>query len=151
MQDSEPGFEGLLRALLAQKYLEPLTAIAEEYHDKLGESFAHRLARELGLRWFNVDMSTEEKRQSGILHEQLNRPGMFQEAITFRVPSDDAREQAWVDKLLKSKTTGTTLVICGYLHFEALVQKLRAGGHAVDKRVYLETVPTIRAAVAQQN
>jgi hypothetical protein len=41
-------------------------------------------------------------------------------------------------------TSGTILIICGYLHFEALVQKLKVKGHSVDKRVYLETVPLIK-------
>lgn len=145
IQNSEPGFAALLRALLEQRYFEPLTAIAEEYHDNLQGSTARRLAEELNLRWYNVDMSTEEKHNTGILAEQRSRPGMFQEAVTFRLPSDDVREEAWVKKLTEGQS-GTTLVICGYLHFEALVQKLRAGGHIVDKRVYLETVPTIESA-----
>jgi uncharacterized protein YbaP (TraB family) len=88
-------------------------------------------------------MTIEEKQAAGILEEQLNRPGMFQEMSACRIPSDDIREEAWVEKLT-SAASGTTLVICGYLHFEPLVQKLRARGHLVDKRVYLETVPTIR-------
>jgi hypothetical protein len=150
MQTSEPGFEGLLQALLAQRYFEPLAAIAEEYHDNVGESSAQRLAREHRLRWFNIDMTTEERSEAGILNEQSNRPGMFQETVAYRVPSDDVREQAWMRKLLRGGDVGTILVICGYLHFEALVQKLRAAGYAVDKRVYLETVPTIRAASAQE-
>ena len=144
MQHSEPGFEALLRAWLDQRYFEPLEAIAEEYHDAIGtSSAARRLAKARNLKWFNVDMTTQEKQNAGILEEQLNRPGMFQEAITYRVPSDDIREEAWVEKLIGSPS-GTTLVICGYLHFESLVQKLRARGYTVDKRAYLETVPTIK-------
>lgn len=98
-----------------------------------------------GAIWFNLDMTTQEKQTAGILEEQRNRPGMFQETVSYRVPSDDIREEAWVDKLIEA-ASGTTLVICGYLHFESLVQKLRARGHTVDKRVYLETVPTIKLA-----
>ncbi len=144
MQHSELGFEALLRAWLDQRYLEPLTAIAEEYHEAIGAtSIAQRLAKERQVQWYNLDMSTEEKYKAGILDEQLNRPDKFQEAITCRIPSDDIREEAWVEKLLKF-ASGTTLVICGYLHFEPLVQKLCAKGHVVDKRVYLETVPAIK-------
>jgi hypothetical protein len=149
MQTSEPGFEGLLKGLLSQPYFEPLAAIAEEYHDNVGESSAQRLAREHRLRWFNIDMTTEERSEAGILDEQSNRPGMFQDTVAYRVLSDDVREQAWVRKLLRGGDLGTMLVICGHLHFEALVLKLRAAGYAVDKRVYLETVPKIRAASAQ--
>ena len=46
---------------------------------------------------------------------------------------------------LVNRETGTIIVVCGYAHFESLVEKLRARGHAVDKRVYLDTVPTIRS------
>ncbi len=142
MQHSEPGFEALVRALANQRYFEPLTAIAEEYHDALSGSTAQRLAAERELSWYNLDMTTEEKYKAGILDEQYSRPKKFQEHVTVRVPSDNIREEHWVAKLT-SFGSGTTLVICGYLHFEALVAKLRAKGHVVDKRVYLETVPDI--------
>jgi len=144
MQHSEPGFEALLRTWLDQRYFEPLTAIAEEYHESIGSSsVAQRLAKDRQLRWCNLDMTTQEKETAGILEEQRARPGMFHETITYRVPSDEIREEAWVRKLIEVGT-GTTLVVCGYLHFESLVQRLRARGHTVDKRVYLETVPTIK-------
>jgi hypothetical protein len=131
---------------LDRNYIVPLAAIAEEYHKDIGStSIGQRLAKERDLHWYNVDMTTEEKQKVGILEEQLNRPGMFQEAICHRLGSDDIRENAWVEKLTES-ASGTTLVICGYLHFESLVQKFRAKGHIVDKRVYLETVPTIKAS-----
>lgn len=148
MQYSESGFEALLRVWLDRSYCEPLTAIAEEFHEAIGESsVAQRLAKERQLRWYNLDMTTEEKQKAGILQEQQNRPGMFQGTVTYRLPSDDIRENAWVQKST-DLASGTTLVICGYAHFESLVEKLRAQGHAVDKRVYLETVPAIRAAGA---
>lgn len=143
MQYSEAGFEALLRAWLGRRYCEPLTAIAEEYHEKIGNSsVAQRLAKEYQLNWYNLDMTTEEKQAAGILEEQQARPRMFREGVTCRIPSDEIREEAWISKLVKVGA-GTTLVVCGYLHFESLVQRLRAAGHAVDKRVYLETVPTI--------
>ena len=144
MQHSEAGFEALLRSWLERSYFEPLTAVAEEYHEAIGiSSVAQRLAKDRQLPWYNLDMTTQEKQSAGILEEQMNRPGMFQEMVTCRVPSDDIREGAWVDKLI-ADALGTTLVICGYLHFESVVQKLRARGHTVDKRVYLETVPAIK-------
>jgi hypothetical protein len=143
MQDSEAGFEALLRSWLERSYFESLAAVAEEYHEAIGiSSVAQRLAKDHQLPWYNLDMTTQEKQSAGILEEQMNRPGMFQETVTYRVPSDDIREEAWVDKLIAA-ASGTTLVICGYLHFESVVQKLRARGHTVDKRVYLETVPAI--------
>jgi|SRR5271157_4440330 len=144
MQSSEPGFEGLLRALLGRQYFAPLDAVAEEYHDKLGPSLGQRLAQEHGLRWYNLDMTTEEKSNAGILEEQRSRP-ISQDSLAYRVPSDEIREAAWVEKLLNSGAqTQTALVICGYVHFDSLVKRLRAGGHLVDARVYLETVPEIR-------
>jgi hypothetical protein len=149
MQNSEAGFEAILRAWLDRNYIVPLAAIAEEYHKDIGStSIGQRLAKERDLHWYNFDMTTEEKQKVGILEEQLNRPGMFQDEICHRLPSDDIREDAWVEKLTEL-AVGTTLVICGYLHFESLVQKLRSKGHIVDKRVYLETVPTIQVAVKQ--
>jgi hypothetical protein len=36
MQNSEAGFEGLLRAWLSRQFFEPLGAIAEEYADAIG-------------------------------------------------------------------------------------------------------------------
>jgi hypothetical protein len=139
MQHSEQGFEALLRAWTERRYFEPLAAIAEEYHSDIGTtSVAQKLAKDYQVRWFNLDISIEEKQNAGILEEQQNRPGMFQ-----RIPSDEVREEIWIKKLVEAGS-GTTLVVCGYLHFESLVQKLRAKGHTVDQRVYLETVPTIK-------
>ena len=146
MQNSDLGFEGLLRGLSQQQFLSPLTDIYEEYHENIGvSSVAKRLAKENKLRWANLDMSIQEKHEAGILAEQLNRPGMFQENVSYRLPSDQVREAAWVEKLSKADG-GTALVICGYLHFESVVQMLRAKGYGVDQRVYLETVPTIKSA-----
>ncbi len=142
MQNSECGLEGLLRALLDRQYFEPLEAIAEEYDEVIGRSIGQRLAQERGLRWYNLDMTTDEKAEAGILEDQRRRPES-QETVTFRVLTDEVREEAWTEKLTNSGP-GTTLVICGYLHFESLLRKLAAKGHAVDKRVYLETLPDIK-------
>jgi hypothetical protein len=148
MQQSEAGFEGLLRGLLSQQYLIPLAAICEEYHENLGPSIAQRLAGEYQLKWFNLDLTIAEKQELGILTDQLNRPGMFQETVAYRVSSDTIREEEWAVKLAKVGAFGTTLAVCGYLHFEPLVELLRAKGHSLDKRVYLETVPKIVPAGA---
>jgi hypothetical protein len=142
MQNSEAGFEGLLRAWLSKKYFEPLEDIAEEYHDKLGPSLGQRLALEHRLRWYNLDMTAEEKAKAGILVEQRSRP-ISEDYLAYRVPSDEVREAAWVEKLLNSGSR-TSLVICGYVHFDCLLKRLRRAGHSVDSRVYLETVPEIR-------
>lgn len=145
MQHSEAGFEGLLKGLLDMRYLEPLTAIAEEFHEAVGDSsVAMRLASERHLYWYNLNMTTQEKQAASILEEQRNRPDMFQEVTAYRVPSDDVREAAWVEKLIGS-ASGTTLVICGYCHLEPLVRRLREAGHNVDQRVYLEIVPAIKS------
>jgi hypothetical protein len=146
MQHSDLGLKGLLRAIVERRHIEALIAIAEEYHEAIGHtSVARSLAEEHQLRWYNLDMTTQEKQDAGILQEQLNRPSKFRSNVTYRLASDDIREAAWVEKLTPD-AVGTTIVICGYLHFEALVQRLRERGCAVDKLVYLETVPTIRMA-----
>lgn len=145
MQHSERGLEALIRAWLDQRYIEPLQAVAEEYSDDIGESIAQRIVRERkqhGIRWYNLDMTEDEKNAAGILKEQRARPAS-KNGVAFRLPSDDIREHAWVNKLVNSGS-GTTFVICGYLHYEALVGKLQQRGHAVDKRVYLEAVPEIK-------
>ena len=143
MQQSESGLEALIRAFLRHRYIEPLQGIAEEYSEDIGESVAQRIVKEReGLRWYNVDMTNEEKRIAGIQEEQRSRPAP-KDGIVFRVPSDEIRENAWVDKLVSSGA-GTTLVVCGYLHCESLVRKLRQKGCAVDQRVYLEVVPKIK-------
>jgi hypothetical protein len=144
LQDSDPGFEGLLRGWLAKQYFGPLEAIAEEYAEGIGVSIGQRLAEESRLRWYSLDMNLDEKSAAGILEEQSQRPKKFQEMVTVRLPSDEVREEAMAAKVTNS-VSGTTLVICGYLHFESLVKKLRAKGHAVDSRVYLEIVPEIQS------
>jgi hypothetical protein len=138
MQSNDAGFNGLLRGLLTRNFYEPVRAIAEEYHELIGESVAQRVARELGLRWYNVDMTDEEKQAAGILKEQHWRRD---NKLTMRVPSDDIREEAWIAKI----DTGpwTTILICGYLHFEPVIKKLRAKGYTVDHFVYVDSVPVV--------
>lgn len=78
MQHSEPGFEALLRSWMNQRYFEPLTAIAEEYHESIGRSsVAQRLAKDRQLRWCNLDMTTQEKQTAGILEEQRTLSACF--------------------------------------------------------------------------
>ena len=65
MQHSEAGLEAIIRAWLDRNFFVPLTAIAEEYHEDIGSpSLGQRLANERNLRWYNVDMTTEEKRDA---------------------------------------------------------------------------------------
>ncbi len=143
MQSRELGLEALLRAWLCKQFVEPLVAIAEEYEEGMGSSTCQRLAQERALHWYNLDMTSEEKFKAGILAEQRSRP-ISTEATAFRLASDEVREGAWAEKL-SSPEPGTTLVVCGYLHFDSLVKKLQARGYPVDQRVYLETVPEIRS------
>lgn len=142
-QTSDPGFDALVRSWAGARYVVPLSAIAEEYHEAIGiSSIGKRVAQELGLEWFNVDMSAEERERAGILTDQLRRP-ISTDAVAIRVPSDTIREDTWVSRLT-SVDRGTVILICGYLHYDHLAQRLRAEGHTVDRRVYLETVPEIR-------
>lgn len=145
-QEKGPELEAILRSLARSRFIASLSAFAEEYSEQIGiESLAQKLAKELEIRWFNIDMTTQERSEAGILEAQSNRPGMFQPNVTYRIPSDDIREDAWVEKLVRN-TFGTTIVVCGYLHCESLARKLRAKGYTVDQRVFLETVPEIRQA-----
>lgn len=146
LQENNAELEAILRSLAQSRFVEPLGAFAEESSEHAGSpSVAHRLANELQIEWFNIDMTVQERVDAGIFEAQSDRPGMFQSHITYRIPSDDIREEFWITKLLHG-TYGTTIVVCGYLHCEALVQKLRAKGHVVDQRVFLETVPEIKQA-----
>ena len=145
-QTSDCGLEALVRALLNRSHFDPLVAIAEEWHEENGQSICQGLADEHGLRWYNPDMTTEEQRAAGILDEQKARRRL---GGAFRVPSDEVRETAWVNKLSQSGE-GTTFVICGYLHFESLVAKLRAKGHGIDTRVYLGVVPEITSLSSEE-
>jgi len=146
-QEHDAGLEALLRTWTESRFFEPLTAIAEEYHERLGKSsIAQRIAAERHVDWLNIDMTIQEKQEAGIFEEQSNRPGMFQANVTYRVLSDDIREEAWIRKMTQSISSGTTIVVCGYLHCASLVQKLRALGHSVDQRIYLESVPEIRCS-----
>jgi hypothetical protein len=142
-QESCPELGAILESLARSRSGMPVGAIAEEYLEGVGaDTVAQKLARQLGVPWFSIEMTTQERLDAGILEAQSNRPGMFQQHISCRIPSDDLREEAWVSKLL-SRSSGTTIVVCGYLHWAALVMKLRARGHTVDQRVFLETVPQI--------
>ena len=144
-QHSEAGLSGLLQGWIVLHYPEPLIAIAEEHHKDIGNtSVAQVLAEKHGLHWCNLDMTPKEKQDAGIFEDQRSRP-----STTARVCSDDIREDAWVGKLTQPGS-GTVLVICGFLHLESLVQKLRDKGHGVDKRVYLETVPEIEIPDCQK-
>jgi hypothetical protein len=143
-QRREPGLCGLLRALLGQRYVVEFGAIAEELHEDIGgPTIAQLLAKRYKLCWYNLDMTMVEKQEAGIWKEQKSRPTLCAATTVWRVPSDGLREDAWVAKLIASPSCNT-LVICGYLHLEALAKRLTAGGCTVDKRVYLETVPTIQ-------
>jgi hypothetical protein len=74
-QHSEPGFRGLLAGVTSMNFCEPLSAVAEEFHEDIGDtSVAKELAMELGVPWFNLDMTNEEKQHAGILQEQRERP-----------------------------------------------------------------------------
>ena len=135
----EPGFAGLLRGwLCAQR--DGYEAVAEETSDALPPSAARRVAEEYGLRWYNLDMTVQEKADAGILGGL--REQRFSSEHVHRNKGDEVREAAMIEKLLNSGSQ-TTLVICGYVHFDPLVKKLRAEGHLVETRVYLETVPEI--------
>jgi hypothetical protein len=143
LQRADPGLEGLIRGWRDYHYTEPIVAIAEEHSEKtIGDSIGRRLAKERNLCWYDIDMTDEEKRDAGILVEQRNRPPV-QGNTVFRVPSDEVRENHFVKKLTSPAAAGTTLVICGYLHQESLVKKLKKHG-AVDQRTYLETGLEIR-------
>jgi hypothetical protein len=137
LQSSDLGYEALIDAFLRQQQLPPLTAIAEEWHETLGETVAQRLAKKHGRGWFNMDMTDEEKKAAGIWDDQQQHPRQ-----SCRVNSDDLREAFWVEKLLCGGS-GTTLAICGYLHFESLARKLCDRECEVVRRVYLESVPKI--------
>jgi hypothetical protein len=145
-QPSNCGLEALLAALLDRTHYEPLTAIAEEWDVAKSESIAQRLARERDLRWDNPDLTKQEKDAAGISDEQTARLKL---RGAVRVPSDAVREAAWIKKLRTSES-GTTFVLCGYVHFDALVAELRAGGSAVETRVYLEFVPEIRTLTSEE-
>ena len=145
-QENSPELEAILQTLAHSRFIVPLGAFAEEYSESIGtESLAQKLAKQLQIQWFNIDMTPQERFEAGILDAQSNRPGMFQSNVTYRIPSDDIREDAWVEKLVRS-AIGTTIVVCGYLHFESLAGKLGAKGYTVDQRIFLETVPEIRQA-----
>jgi hypothetical protein len=71
-QESSPEFDAILRSLTQSRFFLPLSAIAEEYSPKIGmESIAQRLASDLQISWFNIDMTTEERLKAGILKAQM--------------------------------------------------------------------------------
>lgn len=142
-QHSEQGLRAILQTWVELPFFEPLVAVAEEYNPKIGATtICQEIAAARCLHWFNVDMSDEEKEEGGILEAQRNRPAPA-DGAHYRIPSDRIREEAWVGKLTSSKN-GTIIVVCGYLHLDELVKRLRAEGHTILKRVYLENALEIR-------
>jgi hypothetical protein len=105
----------------------------------MGKSVAQCIAVEHHIEWLSVDMTPEEKVAAGISEEQRARRESGRQV---RAPSDEIREQAWIEKL-EASGKQHVLVVCGYLHLEVLVQKLKFRGHETGQRVYLEIVPDI--------
>jgi len=134
------GLQRLLESFFEMKYFAgPIQLIAEEWDEQWGKSAAHKIADEHRIDWLSVDMAPEEKVEAGIADEQRTRRESGRQV---RVPSDEIREQAWIEKL---ETCGEkhVLVVCGYLHLDGLVRKLKMRGHETAQRVYLESVPDI--------
>lgn len=129
------------------RFVELLYAVAEEYHEDIGPTtVGQQIANERGVPRYNLDITADERHAAGILEELRNRPEP-KDAVCFRLPADDIREDAWMQKLTGSGLSGTTIVICGFLHYEALVSRLRAQTEGVTARVYLpDHVPVIKKA-----
>jgi hypothetical protein len=139
-QQRDVGLHHLLESFFELQYFAgPIQLIAEESDNRWGNSVARNIAVEHHIEWLSVDMTPEEKAAAGIAEEQ---PARRESGRQVRVPSDDIREQAWVEKL-EASGKEHILVVCGYLHLEGLVQKLKIRGHETAQRVYLETVPDI--------
>jgi hypothetical protein len=149
IQPGEVGFEAMLDAFVKKRWILPLRYIAEEYAPNLGETAAQRIAKESDLNWYNLDLSHDERIAVGILEEQQRRPAC-KDNVAYRVPSDDVRENAWVEKVLDSGRGCTTIAICGFCHFESFVQKLEARGCTLGLRVYLEYPLQIKLATGEE-
>ena len=139
-QQRDLGLHRLLESFFEMRYFAgPIQLMAEEWHEQWGKSVAQNIAVEHHIEWLSVDMTPEEKIAAGIAEEQRTRRESGRQV---KVPSDEIRVQAWVEKL-EASGKEHILVVCGYLHLEDLVQKLKIRGHETAQRVYLESVPDI--------
>src|SRR5229473_8617962 len=125
-QQRDVGLQRLLESFFELKYYAgPIQLIAEEWDEQWGKSLAQKIAAEHNIEWLSVDMTPGEKVAAGIAEEQRTRRESGRQV---KVPSDEIRVQAWMEKL---EATGKNhvLVVCGYLHLDDLVRKLKMCGH----------------------
>jgi hypothetical protein len=103
------------------------------------------------IRWTNIDMTEEQRRNAGIFEALQKRPaktilGPLSYEIEYRIPEDEIREEYFLNRIEEAAyEDGTVLVLLGDMHVLAVAEKLRAHGHEVE--TFQRLVPVRRWAV----
>jgi hypothetical protein len=92
------------------------------------------------IRWKNISMPEDERKNAGIFEALKNRP-TYPElrkdrqlvAIEHRIPADEVYEEYLIEQTRQGAGGAQSIMIlCGDLHVDALKEKLERDGHHVD-------------------
>jgi hypothetical protein len=135
--ESKDRLESLVRRGIMSRRVE---FIAEEAHP-LKETVAHHVVSTEypQIRWENIDMSDDERKQAGI-YEALNKRPAYARwkgdvcvMVERRIQEDDIREEFFVAKSLEGAgKSESIMILCGDMHARALKNKLAMLHHSVD-------------------
>jgi len=105
-------FDSNLRSLIAQHRVD---TIYEEATGLPQKSCVERLADELGIKWANIDLTVEERKQI---------PDRGDDDQIQDLDLHEQRENAWVERILERQGE-SGLLICGLCHTFTIAQRLR--------------------------
>lgn len=129
---------GDLRKLLEKQLANSSVDLVAEEASGLPTTVAQRLAYKHDKPWINIDLTTAEKKLSGIydaLMQRKREPLDPVDSDDYRViylPKEDgARETEWVSRILRSRVDAV-LCLCGVLHLDPFTLKLQEKGCHVE-------------------
>jgi hypothetical protein len=130
---------GDLRKILEHLITNSDVDLVAEEASGLPATVAKRLSCKHDKPWIDIDMSTADRKLSGIYEQLIERkrePIDPCESPSFRslyLPKEDGiRETEWVRRILKLRVN-KVLCLCGFLHAEPFAQKLTARGCIVEQ------------------
>ncbi len=134
-QGSDPELKSTISGLIENS---AARTIAEENRFRL-YTVGYEVAASSGIRWVQIDMSTEERVKAGIYDKLANRMqirgyelnGQPIQAIRYAPVEDGIREEFWLDRIEELGTGGRVLVICGCLHCVPFSERAVRRGHKV--------------------
>lgn len=129
---------GQLRILLSSSITEKAVQLIAEEAFALPTTVGRRIACELGIPWLELDLDAFDRQRKGVADELDSRyqgplfnGGVIGFESAYLPNADGIREEVWITRLQRFPAD-STLVICGALHVDPLVKKLRHIGRVVD-------------------